>query len=259
MTTTGASFFDNFIPTKETIPPFAHQFEESNSSSTSGLFDQTHDSFSSDTPLPTDRLKSYYSVYDEMQPEWQMLSESYRKQTQQLHDHILEQLSLLKSLEDKYDKMSLEFHRRVETAYNDSSFKLLDWQNHLEKEKKSLDTEKETMRHIRKCQDEKIKLNVGGQKFETSLSTLQRDPQCTLATMFNGHHEVVHEEDGSYFIDRDGTYFRLVLNYLRDLKLPPNVKHDPKIMDELKQEAVFYKISGLLKLTITEDTTKLFS
>lgn len=27
------------------------------------------------------------------------------------------------------------------------------------------------------------------------------------------------DADNSYFIDRDGTYFRLVLNYLRDLKV----------------------------------------
>lgn len=39
---------------------------------------------------------------------------------------------------------------------------------------------------IRKFQDEKIKLNVGGQLFETSLTTLRRDPNSMLADMFGG-------------------------------------------------------------------------
>ncbi|KAI8062601.1 BTB/POZ protein [Gongronella butleri] len=260
MTATGASFFDSYIPTKETAPPFAQQFsQESNSSSTSGLFDQTHDSYSTDTPIPNDRLKTQYSVYDEFLPEWQMLSESYRKQKQNLHEHILHQLTRLHSLEDQFDKMSADFHRRVEDSYNYITDGLVDWQNKLEKEKKSLDTEKETMRHLRKSQDEKIKLNVGGQIFETSMTTLQRDPNSTLAAMFNGRHDLVQDdEDGSYFIDRDGTYFRLVLNYLRDLRIPPSIRNDPKIMDELKQEAEFYHITGLLKLSMADDTTKLF-
>jgi hypothetical protein len=102
---------------------------------------------------------------------------------------------------------------------------------------------------VRKCQDEKvngnqkrgigvytdygttkIKLNVGGQLFETSLSTLRRDPNSTLAAMFDGHSCISPDEtDGSYFIDRDSTYFRLVLNYLRDLKVPQSIRENPKM------------------------------
>ncbi|KAI8092664.1 BTB/POZ protein [Halteromyces radiatus] len=272
MTTTGASFFDSFIPpTKESIPPFQHHNmssqESTTTSPTSALFDYSHhddpqqESFP-DTPVPTlKELKTitHFSVYEEYLPEWQMLSESYKSQKQELHQRITQQLHSLQELEDRFEKMSMDFHRKVESAYKNLSQELVEWQDELELEKKSSDREKEMMRHVRKAQEEKIKLNVGGQLFETSLSTLRRDPNSTLAAMFNGHSNITPDEtDGSYFIDRDSTYFRLVLNYLRDLRVPSSIREDPKVMDELMQEARHYQINGLLKLGMTEDTTRLF-
>ncbi|CEP19385.1 hypothetical protein [Parasitella parasitica] len=94
----------------------------------------------------------------------------------------------------------------------------------------------------------KIRLNVGGGIFETSLSTLRRDTNSLLATMFSGRHFISAEPDGSYFIDRDPLHFRLVLNYLRDLRIPPTILEDTKICHELLQEAKYYCIEGLVKL-----------
>ena len=37
-----------------------------------------------------------------------------------------------------------------------------------------------------------------------------------LAVMFSGRHSLVREADGSFFLDRDGTHFRYILNFLRD-------------------------------------------
>ena len=37
---------------------------------------------------------------------------------------------------------------------------------------------------------ERVKLNVGGTKFETTLSTLTRYPDSLLAAMFSGRHKV---------------------------------------------------------------------
>lgn len=54
-----------------------------------------------------------------------------------------------------------------------------------------------------------IRLNVGGQIFKTSIETLVKDPDSMLAAMFSERFDVKpDEEDGAYFIDRDGTNFR---------------------------------------------------
>ena len=85
----------------------------------------------------------------------------------------------------------------------------------LQKEKDQLQKEIQLMSEVNKIQDSCIKLNIGGHLYTTSTLTLTKDPQSMLAAMFSGRHSVKKEEDGSYFIDRDGTHFRYILNYLR--------------------------------------------
>ena len=53
----------------------------------------------------------------------------------------------------------------------------------------------------------KIKLDVGGQTFSTSLSTLNSFPDSMLGAWFSGRHPLEPGDDGAYFIDRDGTNF----------------------------------------------------
>lgn len=54
-----------------------------------------------------------------------------------------------------------------------------------------------------------VKLNVGGKIYKTTLNTLRKDPNSMLCAMFSGRYEVkADEEDGAYFIDRDGKLFR---------------------------------------------------
>ena len=89
-----------------------------------------------------------------------------------------------------------------------------------------------------------VKLNVGGQYFTTSRQTLTRDPNSMLAAMFSGRHKQETTGDGSFFIDRDGTHFRFILNYLRDgeLILPEGAT----FLKELEAEAKFYQLQGIL-------------
>ena len=59
-----------------------------------------------------------------------------------------------------------------------------------------------------------IRLNVGGILFTTSLDTLLYDENSMLALMFSGRYNVEKDDEGWYFIDRDGTHFRYILNFL---------------------------------------------
>ena len=63
--------------------------------------------------------------------------------------------------------------------------------------------------------------------------------------MFSGRFDTKPSEDGSYFIDRDGTHFRYILNYLRTGQLI--VPKDEIIREELLAEAEFYQVEGIIK------------
>eukprot|EP01116_Phalansterium_solitarium_P022992 TRINITY_DN7837_c0_g1_i1.p1 TRINITY_DN7837_c0_g1~~TRINITY_DN7837_c0_g1_i1.p1 ORF type:complete len:349 (+),score=83.36 TRINITY_DN7837_c0_g1_i1:96-1049(+) len=62
---------------------------------------------------------------------------------------------------------------------------------------------------------ERVRLDVGGTVFCTTLSTLTRVEQSYFASMFSGRWPLEQQDDGSYFVDRDPFVFRHVLNYLR--------------------------------------------
>lgn len=89
-----------------------------------------------------------------------------------------------------------------------------------------------------------VTLNVGGHLYTTTMSTLQRYPDSMLGGMFRGDLPTTRDAQGNYFIDRDGTLFRYILNFLRtsELILPVNFTE----MDLLRKEADFYQIEPLI-------------
>ena len=89
-----------------------------------------------------------------------------------------------------------------------------------------------------------LKLNIGGQLFTTSLETIKKDPGSMFHAMFSGRFDAKPAEDGSYFIDRDGTHFRYILNYLRTAQLV--VPEDKIVRKELLNEAEFYQVKGII-------------
>ena len=100
-----------------------------------------------------------------------------------------------------------------------------------------------------------VNLNVGGHCFETSVQTLTKDPNTTLAAMFSGMFEMKPRKDGAFFIDRDGTHFRFILNYLRTGKL--TLPEGATFLKELQEEAEFYQIQGIIdELRASEPTVQ---
>ncbi|MCO5557861.1 hypothetical protein L7F22_011433 [Adiantum nelumboides] len=85
----------------------------------------------------------------------------------------------------------------------------------------------------------------GGMLFATTIDTLtQRDSDSMLAAMFSGRHRLCKDSKGVVFIDRDGTHFRHILNWLRIGVLPTL---DLASYQELSREAEYYQLIGLME------------
>jgi hypothetical protein len=118
----------------------------------------------------------------------------------------------------------------------------------LREREEKFNREMEQVQQMHKIKQKKIKIDVGGTIFSTSLATLQRDPNTLLAAMFSGRHEIeLDEEDNSYFIDRDGTFFRFILNFLRDGYVEQGVlPNDSNVLREILREAKHYQVAELV-------------
>lgn len=94
--------------------------------------------------------------------------------------------------------------------------------------------------------DDILTFNVGGKIYSTKRSTIldNVDSKSLLSLIIKNQTKYRLNKKGQYFIDRDGTYFCYILNYLRDKKL-----FLPNNFNELKQflsEAKFYQIDRLI-------------
>lgn len=151
------------------------------------------------------------------------------------HDHNIK----VKKHEESYAKKVKELEKSTaatrkanEEAYAQKSKSLAD-------EKQQWDIEKQVIANTHTFES-RIKLDVGGCKFTTTLTTLTRFPDSMIGTMFSGRHNLTTDESGYYFIDRDGTHFRHILNYLRCPEDFDESSISADHLKELKKEAVYY-------------------
>jgi BTB/POZ domain-containing protein KCTD8/12/16 len=117
--------------------------------------------------------------------------------------------------------------------------------------------------------DRIVELNIGGIKYTTQLRTLCRDANSDLYKWFQSQSgnldspgvvssssvslrgnsatasPLLKDTKGRYFIDRDGSYFRYILDYLRQdaLELPESFQD----YAALRREATFYGLQGLVQ------------
>ncbi|GFR57677.1 BTB/POZ domain-containing protein KCTD10 [Elysia marginata] len=183
-----------------------------------------------------ERAEKFLSLYSQLQSEQLSLQQQHdaleeQKQQLELRDSELAQLQA--GLEEEKGRLL----RQCKTEREEIARK---WQE--------LKDEIQRMEEMHTMQKGRIRLDVGGNVFTTSRLTLTRDADSMLAAMFSGRHQVLQEEDGTVFIDRDGTHFRYILNYLRDGGVNQDgLPRDRQVLKELRNEAIYFQLNGLVQ------------
>ena len=153
------------------------------------------------------------------------------------------------ALKDAEEQMKKEIEtRRAELQEKEEAMRaeIKEERKQLRIETEKLEAEKEAMKGVHTFQSGRLKLDVGGHKFTTSCTTLTSQPDSMLAAMFSGRHTLVKDEEGAYFIDRDGTHFRFILNYLRDGQLGEGTLPEDRFqLQEVLRESDYYQLTEL--------------
>lgn len=98
-----------------------------------------------------------------------------------------------------------------------------------------------------------VHLNVGGQRFSTSKNTLLslQGEETFFTSLLSGRIASNMDDSGAYFIDRDPSLFRLILNFLRTQQLHLLIEDsDARQISALIHEANYYGIAPLVKQLI---------
>ncbi|KYQ88544.1 hypothetical protein DLAC_11268 [Tieghemostelium lacteum] len=99
--------------------------------------------------------------------------------------------------------------------------------------------------------NEWVALNVGGTTFHTTLSTLTSIKNTVLYKMFSSESKFQisrKDANGSYLIDRDPIYFRVLLNYLRSPSNTELIIDGEVSLRGVLQEAHYFHIEPLIDL-----------
>ena len=110
------------------------------------------------------------------------------------------------------------------------------------------------LHHLQKTQEEAVVLRIGGKDFPTSMVTLRADPTSLLAVMLTAKSPFRPCAKKHFYLDRDPTHFRYILNYLRggahiESTTLPN---DERSLMELLVEARFYMCVRLQEIVLAK-------
>jgi len=95
-----------------------------------------------------------------------------------------------------------------------------------------------------------IHLNIGGIRYTTTEGTLCHYGSNYFSGLLSGQFPALLDEFGAFFIDRNGTYFEPILDFLRsgELQVPTNMPRQ-----RILQEAKFYLIDQIIKILTEEE------
>ncbi|CAF5083634.1 unnamed protein product, partial [Rotaria sp. Silwood1] len=89
----------------------------------------------------------------------------------------------------------------------------------------------------------KVILDVGGDKFSTSVETLTREKNTFFTALFSKQWQLERDpDDESIFIDRDGKLFNYILAYLRTNKLSSDILNNDSLRELLLTEAEYFHL-----------------
>ena len=149
---------------------------------------------------------------------------------------------LCQAVQGEYERAEAAFVEAESEQARVASLQQLEWDK-LAAERSEVEAEKAAMEGVQKFVSSRVVLNVGGKRIETSRQTLCNAQDSMLAAMFSGRHALTPDEDGSFFIDRDGKHFRHIVNYLRNGTI--QVELGTGAARELAIEAEYYGLRDL--------------
>eukprot|EP00741_Cyanophora_paradoxa_P001923 tig00000523_g1862.t1 len=142
------------------------------------------------------------------------------------------------------ERALLQRMRAERAGLDEAAVRLEAERTHLRRLVDEYEMEKLVTQQANGWHEDKVVLNIGGRRFETSKSTLTRLSDTFFGCLLGGNFAVKREADGAVFVDRDGTCFEYVLNYLRD-GTDAVLPDDPHVLQRLEREAKFYQLSEL--------------
>ena len=103
---------------------------------------------------------------------------------------------------------------------------------------------------LAQVQRERVGLDIGGEIFITSKSTLLRFPKSLFGRMLKDPTvSPCYTKDHAdvYFLDRDPEFFRIILHFLRDgpRNISCHLPSDPVTLRKIHIEAVYYGLDTL--------------
>ena len=98
-----------------------------------------------------------------------------------------------------------------------------------------------------------VNLNIGGQDFTTTIDTILSHPPSFLSALVTTKLPTTLDSRGNIFVDRDGSRFRVLLNYLRCGTIHFVNGAVPTatgsiLLEEVLEEARFFGLDNLVRL-----------
>jgi hypothetical protein len=103
----------------------------------------------------------------------------------------------------------------------------------------------------------KVILDVGGDKFTTSVETLTREKDSFFTALFSRQWELERDpKDDSIFIDRDGKLFTHILAYLRTDSVSNDIMTNETLRQSLILEAKYFHLHKLIQILMEPEQNK---